>query len=472
MKKLLVFVLILACITALASCGGENGDNNQNGGSKNTLPCKHFVTEVLEGRQPTCTAEGFTDGEKCKICGVILVSQTVIEKLECTESDWIIDREPTLEEDGQKHTECTGCGKIMREEAIPSATLVELTPAEFIEYYSYFLESTDLGDSISNDVRLCYTVNAIMNGSHTAEEFCTLVSKGGMEGAGFSKFQVEQMYGLYFWESINDGKTEIQFETIVDFMAIDLANDENAKALIDSQTAEDLLELSEGLDDFKYQMNNCLTKEEFREFGKAQFGDSWLVQTACDTLFDSAKKTDGKAKMVDILRTSQSVSSFLFADYAETIEGYLYVYDVIQQECSYEEFIPTLQRVVASLSDTKHYINVDNSAVQQAYIMYFNKLGLVSNGRIFGGDFVSFVIDTANTNPTISANVSEDSKLRLQDIVLINEFLSDTNRYTYDALAEKFSVLKESLKTDIISSNAFDADRVLSIYCFYYAVSK
>ena len=33
MKKLLVFVLILVCITALASCGGENGDNNQNGGS-------------------------------------------------------------------------------------------------------------------------------------------------------------------------------------------------------------------------------------------------------------------------------------------------------------------------------------------------------------------------------------------------------------------------------------------------------
>ena len=37
----------------------------------------------------------------------------------CTESDWIIDKEATTSATGKKHTECTSCGKVIREETIP-----------------------------------------------------------------------------------------------------------------------------------------------------------------------------------------------------------------------------------------------------------------------------------------------------------------------------------------------------------------
>ena len=42
--------------------------------------CQHPETEVVPGRDATCTAEGLTEGEKCKVCGEITVSQQPIEK--------------------------------------------------------------------------------------------------------------------------------------------------------------------------------------------------------------------------------------------------------------------------------------------------------------------------------------------------------------------------------------------------------
>lgn len=44
---------------------------------------------------------------------------TVSDKGAHTESEWIIDREAALDEDGEKHTECTVCGRIMQTAAIP-----------------------------------------------------------------------------------------------------------------------------------------------------------------------------------------------------------------------------------------------------------------------------------------------------------------------------------------------------------------
>ena len=56
----------------------------------------------------TCTTP-----KTCSTCG----SKTG-SKLPHTESDWIIDKEPTNTEYGSKHTECTTCGKLFSEESI------------------------------------------------------------------------------------------------------------------------------------------------------------------------------------------------------------------------------------------------------------------------------------------------------------------------------------------------------------------
>ena len=46
-----------------------------------------------------------------------------------TECEWIIDKEPSVSSEGRKHTECSSCGKVVREEAI-----AKLTPSQGLEF--------------------------------------------------------------------------------------------------------------------------------------------------------------------------------------------------------------------------------------------------------------------------------------------------------------------------------------------------
>lgn len=73
---------------------------------------------IVKGKQPTCSTYGFSDGERCKFCNKVLVAQQQIEKLAHTPSDWIIDKQPTALENGQKHKECLKCSEVLASETI------------------------------------------------------------------------------------------------------------------------------------------------------------------------------------------------------------------------------------------------------------------------------------------------------------------------------------------------------------------
>lgn len=77
MKKAFL-VKLLSLILALCSviCVFTACEN-----SPKTSECAHSV-EILSGKEATCTEEGLTAGEKCAICGEILVAQKVIIPLE------------------------------------------------------------------------------------------------------------------------------------------------------------------------------------------------------------------------------------------------------------------------------------------------------------------------------------------------------------------------------------------------------
>ena len=93
--------------------------------------------------KPTCTKNGYT-AKVCGICGDHYDRTNETEQIghdwseaTCTklstcsrcgartgllkdhiESDWIVDKEPTITEDGHQHTECIVCGKTIRTESI------------------------------------------------------------------------------------------------------------------------------------------------------------------------------------------------------------------------------------------------------------------------------------------------------------------------------------------------------------------
>ncbi|MBR5143550.1 MAG: leucine-rich repeat domain-containing protein, partial [Clostridia bacterium] len=74
--------------------------------------------ETLPYKAPTCQETGLTDGMQCNICGKLVVEQEIIPQLACVEGAWVVDKEATKAEDGAKHTECTMCGKRVKEEVI------------------------------------------------------------------------------------------------------------------------------------------------------------------------------------------------------------------------------------------------------------------------------------------------------------------------------------------------------------------
>ena len=111
-KALIFFTLIVLLLTCLVAC--------------NTEPCKHDdPTKIItvDAVAPTCQETGLTSGMKCTSCGTMVVPQTTRETVDCIESYWIVDFESTQIEDGKRHTECTMCGKIIKEEVIPMKRL-------------------------------------------------------------------------------------------------------------------------------------------------------------------------------------------------------------------------------------------------------------------------------------------------------------------------------------------------------------
>ena len=86
-----------------------------------TLPgFKHTHTVVIDKAVgATCKNTGLTEGKHCSSCGEVIVAQQTVSKKNHTESGWIIDKEPTTTSTGKKHTECTVCGNVIREESIP-----------------------------------------------------------------------------------------------------------------------------------------------------------------------------------------------------------------------------------------------------------------------------------------------------------------------------------------------------------------
>ena len=341
-----------------------------------------------------------------------------------------------------------------------------LSPIDFVNFtveYAAIDNYEHIDEATVHTLEKLSVIYDIISYSHTSDEMYKLVSTGVMADTGLNAFQVDQMYGLYFWDQINEGNTEVNFETILDFMAIDIANDEFGKSLMDEQTATDLLELSDGLEEFKAQMNADMTKEEFREFGKEKFGEDGWVQTACDLVFAVASGGGKTAKVVEILRLVDSVSYLIPEEYQAYIKNYTYVYDAIKEECSYEEFLPLVEKVVLALSNEERAVDVSQNSVQQGYIMYFNSIDAVPHEKINGYGFVEFVNETIASNDAVSGNVTEDSVQQLKDVAAVKEFIADTKGYNYKEITNLLNDLKKNVQS-ITSSNELSSSDVYFVY--------
>ena len=77
--------------------------------SQSVIPAKGHTEMIDKAVAATCTKAGKTEGKHCSVCNKILVAQTTINALGHTNSDWIIDSPATCMVAGERHKYCSAC---------------------------------------------------------------------------------------------------------------------------------------------------------------------------------------------------------------------------------------------------------------------------------------------------------------------------------------------------------------------------
>ena len=128
MKKLfLTLALILTLVFAFTACDGGN------------TPHTHAYGEWETTKEASCIEEG----TKVRRCACLEQESETIPATGHTESDWIVDKKPSKNEDGSKHTECTVCGDRIKEETIPVTGSIGLEYADSFD--GYYCSVTGIG---------------------------------------------------------------------------------------------------------------------------------------------------------------------------------------------------------------------------------------------------------------------------------------------------------------------------------------
>lgn len=107
------------CTTNGTTEGSKCVDCGQKFVEPDTILAGHVNTVEIPAYDSTCSSVGATKGLYCADCNKILVYGTIIPMKPHTESDWIIDKEATELKPGSKHTVCTVCNCVVKEDIVP-----------------------------------------------------------------------------------------------------------------------------------------------------------------------------------------------------------------------------------------------------------------------------------------------------------------------------------------------------------------
>ena len=117
--------------------------------AQEAIPKRNCDSKVtVPYKAPTCVETGWTAGKSCSVCGKVTEGKETLDKVECIESAWIVDKYPTSSENGAQHVECTVCGKIIKQEIIPSGAYT----LDFTTKRDSTIEVTGIGSCLGTDI--------------------------------------------------------------------------------------------------------------------------------------------------------------------------------------------------------------------------------------------------------------------------------------------------------------------------------
>ena len=107
-----------------------------------TIPAKGHTPskERKDAKEETCGTDGYTGDIHCTVCDALVEKGTVIPKTgKHTFSDWIVDKEATVDAEGSRIKKCTVCGEVVAREAIAKlpAPAPVVTPNVMVSYRTH-----------------------------------------------------------------------------------------------------------------------------------------------------------------------------------------------------------------------------------------------------------------------------------------------------------------------------------------------
>ena len=317
-------------------------------------------------------------------------------------------------------------------------------------------------------VQTMLAIHQIMNSDLTADEFHTLVTTGAMEGTNLDLFSIKQMYGLYFYDQIEEQK--VDFATMLDFV-ISISEKPETADMFDAETVEDLKTLSNGLDQLNSMLETPLSQEEFCSFINDNYGMAINDLTARYIYSKYHHATHGSVAqapvaLLDMLPFLIEQGYVTDAAAINAVEIYISAYYAVNASYSYEEFLPVLVQTVEALTGEKIDLDTSDLAIQQVYIMYFYEQKNIPEDKIQGREFIDFVNVALETNDVIGGRLSADDKAKITDICLADEFLQDETSYDFEEMTSKIADLQNRVQS-IASSAKLGSSKISGIYIKY-----
>lgn len=118
MKRVFGLGLVLFLLLTLCACG--NGGGNENGGEN---PGGEVHTHVFGAWTTVTESTCAVAGSQQRVCDCGETETQALALKAHTESDWIVDRQPSTTQDGHQYQKCTACGANLKEEIISKDTV-------------------------------------------------------------------------------------------------------------------------------------------------------------------------------------------------------------------------------------------------------------------------------------------------------------------------------------------------------------
>ena len=342
---------------------------------------------------------------------------------------------------------------------------VKLSTREFTEFATDLLKNDpDASGFVSEETAgvldLLLTLDALLDGNYTSNEFYTAISKLEiMQGKDLSKFAIDQMYGLYFFDSeINSGmQKHVNFKTMLSFMI--------ESEMLDAELVTQLTELYEGTKDLVSPQKQ-MTFNDFKELVKstgASIPDWQLIIVWQNQLKLKITDTISYIDLMEFLVANNYVTEQTLVN---AIGNYEELYRLVNANYSYERFMPTLIRVTEMLTGSAPNVNTPDTAIQQLYIMYFYENKTLNTDRIGGRDFIEYIINTVETNETVAGQLPDGILSMLEDLINLDDFLDDSGEYDYREMTDTISSFAAGIKSMDVSVSLSEA-AMMGLYVKY-----